>query len=91
MVDRCKEELKFWSWWQAWFLALWEILTFICCLYVAVSVPYNVTFAEKQENIGHLDLDAGNDGPCMLLVHVKDADLVKEKALTSFRSRLYCK
>jgi hypothetical protein len=33
------------------FLAIWEIVTFVCCLYVAWSVPYNVTFAEKQENI----------------------------------------
>ena len=33
------------------FLAVWEMVTFLCCLYVAVSVPYNVTFAEKQGNI----------------------------------------
>jgi hypothetical protein len=33
------------------FLAVWEIVTFVCCLYVAVSVPYNVTFAEMQENL----------------------------------------
>jgi len=33
------------------FLAIWEVLTFVCCLYVAVSVPYNVTFVTKQQNI----------------------------------------
>ena len=40
--------------WQASFLAIWEALTFLCCLYVAVSVPYNVSFAENQENINRL-------------------------------------
>lgn len=47
--------------WQKSFLAVWETLTFICCLYVAVSIPYEVTFAERQENVGHLDLH-GNEG-----------------------------
>ena len=36
---------------QATFLSVWEVATFVCCLYVAFSVPYNVTFAERQENI----------------------------------------
>jgi len=38
-------------WGQANFLAFWEVATFVCCLYVAFSVPYNVTFAERQEQI----------------------------------------
>ena len=51
---------------QANFLAIWEVATFLCCLYVAFSVPYNVTFAERQEQI---TLQAGGEvhNDCVVL------------------------
>ena len=39
------------KWSTALFLNTWEVLCFVCCLYVAFSVPYNVSFAEKSRRI----------------------------------------